>query len=116
VALYRGSVRFIEQCAAPGAPILALPDIPILYFLSDHPSPTRYDLTIPGHVDGPGIAAALDATGTRCVVYNPQMYPEFPPFTTLFPELARHIEREFGPARFIEYGDTRWIGMVRRRP
>ncbi len=111
--LYGGSVRFIEACAEPGAPIFAAPDIPIIYFLTDHPNPTKYDLTIPGHVNGPLIAGQLERTRTRCIVYNPQMYPEFPPFKLLFPKLAAYIEKNYEWTETIQGGDTKWSGLTR---
>ena len=71
---------------------------------------------IPGNVDGARIVAALHAAGVRCVVMNPRMYPEFPPFKQLFPGLARTLEREFRGERVIRGGETEWIGLVRREP
>ena len=114
--LLRGSVAFVDACAEPGAPIFAAPDIPAVYFLTDHPNPSKFDLTIPGRVDGPMIARRLDTSGTGCVIYNPQMYPEFAPFKSLFPILARHLERKFVTARIIEGGETKWLGLERRVP
>jgi len=114
LALYPRAVGFVDACAAPGEPILVLPDIPIVYFLTDRPNPTPYDLTIPGNVDGDLIVRRIDEQAVRCVVLNPQMYPEFPPLKRLFPSLAQHLERRFRGERIIEGGDTRWIGLVRR--
>jgi hypothetical protein len=113
-ALYRGAIAFVDACAAPGEPILALPDIPIVYFLTDRPNPSPYDLTIPGNVDADLIVRRIDEQSVGCVVLNPQMYPEFPPFKQLFPSLAATLERKFRGERIIEGGDTRWIGLVRR--
>lgn len=113
-ALYRGAIAFIEDCAAPGEPILALPDIPIVYFLSDRPNPSPYDLTIPGNVDAELIVRRIDEQSVACIVLNPQMYPEFPPLKQLFPSLAATLERQFRGERIIAGGDTRWIGLVRR--
>jgi len=113
-ALYRGAVDFVDACAAPGEPILALPDIPVIWFLTDRPNPSPYDLAIPGNVDGSLIVERMHASGVRCVVMNPQMYPEFPPFKQLFPQLARALEREFRGERVIEGGGTKWVGLVRR--
>jgi len=112
--LYRGAVAFVHACAAPQEPILALPDIPVIWFLTDRDNPSPYDLTIPGRVDGGLIVRRMRASGVRCVVMNPRMYPEFPPFKQLFPRLARALERDFRGARMIVGGDTRWLGLVRR--
>jgi len=112
--LYQGAHRFIETCAEPGEAIFALPDIPSVYFLSDRPAPTHYDLMIPGNVNGPLIAARLEETGTRCVVYNPQMYPEFPPFVQLFPNLARYVSTHYERTETFGGDGAQWWGLVRR--
>ncbi|MDE0885961.1 MAG: glycosyltransferase family 39 protein [Myxococcota bacterium] len=112
--LLGGAVRFIQECSEPGQPVLILPDIPVLYFLADRPNPSPFDLAIPGNVDGPLIARQADAAQVRCAVLNPRMYPEFPPFEQLFPELAAHLEREFRVVREIRGGNSVWLGMVRR--
>jgi len=59
---------------------------------------------------------AAEAAGVRCAVLNPQMYPEFPPFEQLFPDLAQHLEARFRIGREIRGGQTRWLGLVRRSP
>ena len=115
-ALIRGATAFIRDCAEPGEPILVLPDIPILYFLADRPNPSRFDLAIPGNVDGSVIIEQSEATGVRCAILNPRMYPEFPPFEQLFPDLSVYIETRFQPVREIHGGGTRWVGLVRRKP
>jgi hypothetical protein len=115
-ALIRGATAFIRDCAEPGEPILVLPDIPILYFLADRPNPSRFDLAIPGNVDGSVIIEQSEATGVRCAILNPRMYPEFPPFEQLFPDLSIYIETRFQPVREIHGGGTRWVGLVRRKP
>jgi hypothetical protein len=112
--LMRGSLEFVEACADPDEPILAVPDIPIVYFITDRPNPSPFDLTIPGQVDGRLIERQLVAQDVRCIVYNPQMYPEFPPMAQLFPDLFRFIQVEFEGERVIRGGDTEWAGLVRR--
>ncbi len=113
--LLEGAVAFATECAAPDEAILAAPDIPAVYFLADRPAPTRFDLTIPGHVDGALIARRMEALGTKCVVFNPQMYLEFPPFVRLFPRLARYLSTHFERTRIIGGGETKWWGMERKR-
>lgn len=121
VDLLRGSTDFVERCTAdevgsgdgPGWLFVA-PDIPLLYFLADRLNPSPYDLMIPGNVDGALIAARLDETATRCAVYNPAMYPEFPPFETLFPQLSRYLSSHYRTAARMRGGDTEWVGLVRR--
>jgi hypothetical protein len=92
--------------------------MPIFYFLADRPNPTPYDLTIPGDVDGSLIIRRLEESRTRCVLYDPDMYPEFPPFRDLFPELASHMDEHFEGTRLIaDEGAPRspkWLGLVRK--
>jgi hypothetical protein len=114
LGLFRGAHEFVAECAAPGDPIFVAPDIPAVYFLTDRANPTPYDLTIPGNVDGGLIIRRLEETQTRCIVFNPRMYPEFPPFGSLFPQLARYIETQYTGKKVIEAGDSRWIGFERR--
>lgn len=110
-----GAARFLSGCAAPDEPVFVAPDMPLLYFLADRRNPTPYDLVIPGEVDGDRIVARLEATGTRCVVYNPRMYLQFAPFEELFPQVARHLAGGYRPvARFGEPG-REWLGLVRSR-
>jgi hypothetical protein len=112
--LMRGSLEFVESCADPDEPILAVPDIPIVYFITNRPNPSPFDLTIPGQVDGRLIERQLVAQDVRCIVYNPQMYPEFPPMAQLFPDLFRFIQVEFEGERVIRGGETEWAGLIRR--
>jgi hypothetical protein len=113
-ALLRAATRFLEDCARPGEPIFAAPDLPILYFLAARPNPTRFDLMIPGNVSGGEIVAVLEQSGTRCVVYNPRMYLQFRPFAALFPEVDAHLETSFRRAALLSAGETEWHGLVRR--
>ena len=113
-ALYRSASAFIESCAAADDPIFVAPDIPLLYFISDRRNPTPYDLTIPGNVDGRLIIERLEASRTRCVVFNPRMYPEFPPFGDLFPDLEGYLGRSYRRTEIIRGGGTEWHGLVRR--
>jgi hypothetical protein len=113
-ALYRGANDFVESCAGADEPIFVAPDIPIVYFLTGRRNPTPYELTIPGNVDGHAIIEKLDRSQTRCIVYNPRMYPEFPPFETLFPSLSRHLESAYRPTTVISGIGNEWHGLVRR--
>jgi hypothetical protein len=113
--IYRAAVDFIERCAEPGDPVFVAPAMPILYFLSDRMNPTRYDLTIPGDVRGELIIAALEQSQTRCIVYDPRMYPEFPAFEVLFPQVTRYIKRHYRRGEVIRGGDAHWYGLVRKQ-
>jgi hypothetical protein len=64
-------------------------------------------------VDGRLIVERLEASQTRCVVFNPRMYPEFPPFGDLFPELARYLGRAYRRTEIIGGGGAEWHGLVR---
>jgi 4-amino-4-deoxy-L-arabinose transferase-like glycosyltransferase len=112
--LYSAAAEFIERCAPPGEPIFAAPVLPMLYFLTDRPNPTRYDLWIPGDVHSGQAIHALERTHTRCLVYDPRMYLEYPPFETLFPELARYIAGTYQLATVMRAGDRQWHGLVRK--
>jgi hypothetical protein len=90
--------------------------MPVLYFLADRRNPTPYDLVIPGDVKGDVIVARLEASGTRCVVYAPRMYAQFPPFAELFPEVERYLRANFRPAAVIGPQDGGWYGLVRPIP
>jgi len=112
--LLRGATRFLSQCAPPGEPVFAAPDLPVLYFLAERSNPTRFDLVIPGNVSGAEIVAALERTRTRCVVYNPGMYLQFRPFAELLPEVAEYLASEFRSAASFRAGESAWQGLVRR--
>ncbi len=112
--IYREAVAFIDSCADPGEAIFVAPTMPVVYFLTQRPNVHKYDLTIPGNVDGQAIVNAMESRGTRCVVYNPTMYPEFPPFATMFPELDRYLRTEFTLRRRIQGGGETWHALARR--
>ena len=112
--LYRNAVAFVDRCAKPDEAIFVAPYMPVIYFLTDRSNVSRYDLVIPGNVDGARIVASLESAQTRCIVYNPVMYPEFAPFRKLFPELSRYIELNYRTAATIRGGDESWLGLVRK--
>jgi len=113
--LLRGGTRFLGRCASPEEPVFVAPHMAILYFLADRRNPTPYDLVIPGDVNGAEIVARLEASATRCVLYSPEMYPEFAPFDELFPEVARLLEDSFRRVVVIQAPGTEWWGLVRWR-
>jgi hypothetical protein len=112
--IYRSAAAFVDDCADEDEPVFVAPYMPVVYFLTDRMNPTRYDLTIPGDVDGDLIIAGLHASKTRCVVYNPVMYPEFPPFEVLFPKVKRYLDRNYRVAKQIRGGSETWLGMTRK--
>ena len=38
---------------------------------------------------------------TQCIAYNPRIYPEFPPFEALFPDLSRHLRTAYRRTEII---------------
>jgi hypothetical protein len=112
--LYRNAVAFVDGCAPDGEAIFVAPYMPVVYFLTGRGNVSRYDLTIPGNVEGPHIIASLEAAKTRCIVYNPVMYPEFAPFRELFPKLNRYLERNYRTGSKIRGGGEVWLGLVRK--
>lgn len=113
-ALFRNATDFINRCAKPDEPIFVAPDIPVVYLLAGRPNPTPYGLTIPGNVDETVIIERLRSSGTRCVVYNPRIYPEFPPFEEIFPLLSRYLHNAYRPTETISGVHTEWQGLVLR--
>ena len=111
--LYRGAVAFISRCAAPGETTLSLPDIPLVQFLAARPNPTPYELMIPGNVRGDIIIRRLETDETRCIVYNPRMYPEFDPFEELFPEVSAYLRENYRKAAVIRGEGSEWYGLMR---
>ncbi len=112
-ALLRDTARFVETCAGDDTSVFAAPDIPIVYLVSGRSNPTPYDLVIPGDVDERIIIERLESERTRCIVYNPRMYPEFPPLGQLYPALERHLA-----SRYLEVADLGpatggWRALVR---
>ena len=113
-SLLREAVEYVDDCARPGEAIVALPDIPVIWFLADRPNVSRFDLAIPGAVDGDEIVLGMQSSAVRCVVMNPHMYPEFPPFKVLYPNVAAHLEEKYGVGRVLSPAEPHWFGMVRR--
>ena len=60
------------------------------------------------------IIESLENSQTRCVIYNPVMYPEFPAFHVLFPELSRTLQTDYKTAAKLRGGGETWLGMIRR--
>jgi len=113
-ALYQGGARFLGECADPGEPVFVAPALPLLYFVTDRPNPTRYDLTIPGDVHGDRIIKGLSESQTRCVIYDPVMYFQFPPFEELFPEVSEFLGSEYVTVRVIRGEGAEWHALKRR--
>lgn len=113
-ALLDGAVGFLERCAAPGEPIFVAPDLPLVYFLTDRPNPTPYEMTIPGDVDSDLLIERLEQSHTRCVLYNPKMYVHFDPLEKVFPKIAAYIQGRFQLFATIRANGREWYGLVRR--
>ena len=112
--LYRNAVAFVNRCAADDEAIFVAPYMPVVYFLTGRSNVSRYDLTIPGNVLGHRIIESLESSQTRCIVYNPVMYPEFAPFRQLFPKLNLYIETNYRMMEKIQGGGETWLGLLRK--
>jgi hypothetical protein len=115
-ALLHGATQFLVRCAGPDEKVFVAPDLPLLYFLANRRNPTPYDLVIPGAIDGERIVERLRESGTRCVVYNPQIYSQFAPFAELFPEVAEVLARDYRRVATIGSAGAEWHALVRREP
>jgi hypothetical protein len=113
-ALLEGAVGYLERCAAPGEPIFVAPDLPLVYFLTDRPNPTPYEMHIPGDVDSDLLIERLEASRTRCALYNPKMYVHFEPLEKVFPAIPAYLAAEFETAEKIHAGGREWLGLVRK--
>ncbi|MAE69522.1 MAG: hypothetical protein CME06_03525 [Gemmatimonadetes bacterium] len=51
-AALSGVVRYVREQTEKNEPLLALPDLPLVHFLSDRPNPLRYDLLRAGRLHG----------------------------------------------------------------
>lgn len=112
-ALLRDTARFVETCAGDDPSVFAAPDIPIVYLVSGRSNPTPYDLVIPGDVDERVIIERLESERIRCVVYNPRMYPEFPPLARLYPALERHLSSRYLEVAELGPATGGWHALVR---
>jgi hypothetical protein len=66
-------------------------------------------------VDDSLIVTSLEADQTRCIIYDPVMYAEFPPFHELFPGTAMYIKRNYALHTRMQDGrGVSWYGLVRR--
>jgi hypothetical protein len=113
-AVLRDAAGFVEECAGPGEPIFVLPDIPHIYFATGRPNPTPYDLFVARDADPVRAVAILEDKKPRCVVFNPNPYPEFAPFPERFPELADYLSSRYEMRRELGPRFARWEGLVRR--
>jgi 4-amino-4-deoxy-L-arabinose transferase-like glycosyltransferase len=107
-----GTVADIQQRTTPGEPIFVYPTSPLLYVLSDHPNPTRFDHLNPGAAsasDIQGVIADLHTAHTRVVVVSEFWLTAWGPsganavledwLNAHFQEVARH-----GPYRVLVAG------------
>ncbi len=112
-SVLRQSVKFLEDCAAPGEPIYVAPDISGLFFLVDRPNPTQYDVLIPGDIDERVLIDRLNETGVRCMVYNPRLYIHFRELSIHFPMFTYFAETQFEQVAELRSGNVRWQGLRR---
>jgi hypothetical protein len=69
---------------------------------------------IPGAIDEASIVERLRAGPTRCVVYNPRMYLQLPPFGELFPAVAEQVAGAYRSTVVIPGAGGVWQGLVLR--
>jgi len=110
----RDAATFVEACSDPGDFIFVAPDIPVVYLVTERRNPTPYALLIPGAVDGQLVVERLEEHRPRCVVYNPRMFPQFPPFEELFPEVKRYLLAHYEKQADLGRPLSQWHGLVRR--
>ncbi len=106
--LFSQAAEFLMDCADEGEPVFVAPDMPLLYFLTGRPNPTPYDLIIPGDVRDDRIVEILEDRHVRCVVWNPEMYPQFGPFEELFPRTHEYLVGRFETVRTVGAGGQEW--------
>ncbi len=112
-ALWRDAAAFLGACAEGDPTVFVAPDMPLLYVLTGKRNPTPFDLIIPGNVEDDVIVERLRAAQTRCVVFNPRMYPQFAPFDRLFPQTAAYFTSAFEVKRRLGAGDAAWLCLER---
>lgn len=113
--LYRAADEFLRRCAPPGEPVFVGPYMPILYVTSGRANATPYDLLISIDVKETVVIERMESAGVNCVVFNPQMYVQFPPFERTFPKLAAYLSEEFAETGYVIAEDAKWV-FLRRRP
>ncbi|RME43379.1 MAG: hypothetical protein D6795_19555 [Deltaproteobacteria bacterium] len=90
-----------------GVPIVALPDIPLVYFLAGRTNPLFFELFRPGHLDEAQelrTIERIEAIAPRLIVYDQQHLTdgrEENRFEHRFPHLYRYILRNYRLARQI---------------
>lgn len=65
---------YVEKTVEKGEPILCIPDIPIFYFMTGRPNPTRFELFRPGRFKDESsqmdVIRALEEAQVRLVIFN----------------------------------------------
>jgi hypothetical protein len=106
--LYRAADDFLRRCAPEGEPVFVAPYMPVLYVTSGRANATPYDLLISIDVQETVVIEKMQSAGVNCVVFNPQMYVQFPPFERTFPKLADYLSTEFAEVGKVTAGDAEW--------
>jgi hypothetical protein len=88
--------------------------MPILYVTSGRANATPYDLLISIDVQEAVVIERMQSAGVACVVFNPHMYVQFPPFERTFPKLAAYLAGEFAEVGSVTAGDAKWSFLRRR--
>ena len=112
--LYRAADEFLRQCAAQDEPVFVAPYMPLLYVTSGRANATPYDLLISTDVQETVVIEKMQSAGVNCVVFNPRMYVQFPPFEQTFPKLAAYLSDQFAEVGHVTAGDAEWKFLRRR--
>ncbi len=110
-----GALAYVEDHAAPGEPVLALPADSGFNFMSAHPAPLYDAMFLPGLLDSRAdevaAIARLRAEGVRYAVVDKRRFVgyRYERFGVEYNRLlARWIERHGAPV--ARFGDGSWVG------
>jgi hypothetical protein len=110
---------FLQQHAGPEEPVGVLPYFPIAHFLADRvgPHPSAYIVWPFAEFEDRDerIIAAMEATGTRTVVYNFTQFRTFPRMREFAPRLFEYLVDRFETVRVFSYDKSgfRLAGLLR---
>lgn len=118
--LLEAVVHHVRANTAPDEPIGVIPYYPIVHFLSERPAPHRSSYIVWPFPELPDrdrqIAAAMDAQGTRVVIYNFTQFAVFPTFEEFAPALFDYLVAHYDLERVFSYDlDGYALAALRRR-
>ena len=118
--LLREVVDYVRSNSIPGETVAVMPYFPIVNFLSDRRGPHRSSYIVWPIPELPErdrrIIDAMEAIGTRLVIYDFGGFPSFPPFEEYAPELFSYLVEHFEIDRVFSYDAWGYVlGGLRRR-